>query len=862
MTARFILLSVRVSVALLLVCPPRAAPAQSPRKWEIYLLPHSHVDIGYTKLQTEVESDHWQFLEAAIEAVRKTADYPPEAQFKWNVEVLWAVESYLKQASPERRRAFIDAVKKGRIGLDALYGNELTALCRPEELLKLVDYAVRLRQRHDVTIDSAMITDVAGSTWGIVAALAHGGVKYLSAGPNSSHRIGYTRSAWDNRPFYWVSPSGRRKVLYWQTGNSYHPAFNNEAELLKFISEFERNNADYPYDVLYFRHCRGDNAGPDVRLSEFVRAFNGRHASVKLIIATTSEMFHEFERRYGDVIPSVRGDFTPYWEDGAASSASETAINRAAAERLVQAETLWAMFRPGDYPVKEFDAAWRNVLLYDEHTWGAQSYFDTGRYPPGSEGYEAQWKIKQAFATDADAQSRKLLGDALSRQRGNVQTATAVDVLNTCSWARTDVVTLPKELAVAGNVVRDSAGEEVPSQRLSTGELAFLAKGAAALAATRFTLHAGESRASARARASGTTLTNGPIALSVNEKTGAIASLTWKELGVELVDRHAGLGLNDYFYVPGKDPNDARRNGPVTITVKERGPLVASLLIESDAPGCRALSREVRVIDGVDRVDIINVVDKQKIPLADLLKPNPTKEGFHFGFALNVPAGVMRMDVPWAVVRPELDQLPGACKNWFTVQRWVDVSNRDYGVTWATVDAPMVEVGAIAPQPESTHSQRGWIKSIGPSQTLYSYVMNNYWTTNYRHDQEGVKTFRYSIEPHRRCDTGRAAEFGVERSQPLLVVPVDADSPVRGPLLAVQPEGVMVTALKPSRDGKAWIVRLFNASGQAKKAGLRSAAPRATWLSNLAEERLSPITGPIDMAANEIVTLRSAHPGE
>jgi alpha-mannosidase len=857
MSAHIAFLSVRVVVVLLLVCQSRMAPAQSQRKWEIYLLPHSHVDIGYTKLQTEVEADHWRFLEAAMEVVRQTDDYPPEAQFKWNVEVLWAVESFLKQAPPEKQRAFFDAVKEGRIGLDALYGNELTALCRPEELLRLVDYAVRLRRDHDVTIDSAMITDVAGYTWGIVPALAHGGVKYLSAGPNSSHRIGTARSAWDNRPFYWVAPCGRRKVLYWQTGNSYHPAFRNEAELLQFIQEFERNNTDYPYDMLYFRHCDGDNAGPDLKLSDFVRDWNDRHPSVKLIIATTGAMFRQFERRYGDIIPSLSGDFTPYWEDGAASSASETALNRAAAERLVQAETLWAMLRSGDYPVQEFDAAWRNVLLYDEHTWGAQSYFDVGRYPPGSAGYIAQWKIKQAFALDADAQSRKLMRDALSQERSNKVAATAVGVVNTCSWARTDVVTLPGELAVAGDVVRNAAGTEVPSQRLSTGALAFLAKDVPALATARYTIHGGSPKAAASARASGAILDNGSIALKLDQKTGAIASLTWKKLEADLVNENAGLGLNDFFHVSGKDPKDARGNGPVTISVKEQGPLVASLLIESDAPGCHALSREVRILADIDRVDIINLVDKRKIPLADLLKPNPTKESFHFGFAFNVPAGVMRMDVPWAVVRPDLDQLAGSCKNWFTVQRWIDVSNQDYGVTWATIDAPMVEVGAIAPQPENTHSHQGWIDLIGPAQTLYSYVMNNYWTTNYRHDQEGVKVFRYSIEPHLQRDISGAAAFGVERSQPLQVVPVDPDSPARGPLLSVQPKSVMVTALKPSQDGKAWIVRLFNTSAHTHQASLRWTAPRTTWLSNLAEERLGPITGPIDMASNEIVTLRS-----
>ena len=38
---------------------------------EIYLLPHSHVDIGYTKLQTEVEKDHWGFYEAWIEKAKR-----------------------------------------------------------------------------------------------------------------------------------------------------------------------------------------------------------------------------------------------------------------------------------------------------------------------------------------------------------------------------------------------------------------------------------------------------------------------------------------------------------------------------------------------------------------------------------------------------------------------------------------------------------------------------------------------------------------------------------------------------------------------------------------------------------------------
>jgi hypothetical protein len=178
-------------------------------KWKVYVLHHSHVDIGYTHVQTEVLSKHWEYFKQVIDLARESVNYPDGSRFKWNVEVLWAVESYLKQATPDERRAFVDAVKKGWIGLDALYGNELTALCRPEELIRLVDYAQKLRRRYDLTINSAMITDVPGYTWGIVPVLAQSDVKYFSAGPNRRHRIGYTLSTWGDKPFYWESPCGK-----------------------------------------------------------------------------------------------------------------------------------------------------------------------------------------------------------------------------------------------------------------------------------------------------------------------------------------------------------------------------------------------------------------------------------------------------------------------------------------------------------------------------------------------------------------------------------------------------------------------------------------------------------------------------
>ncbi len=187
-----------------------------------------------------------------------------------------------------------------------------------------------------------------------------------------------------------------------------------------------------------------------------VKEWNEKYAYPKLVIATTDEMFRDFEQRYGDQLPTAQGDFTPYWEDGAASSARETALNRASAERLVQAETLFALFNPQAYPADDFSQAWRNVLLYDEHTWAAHNSISQPDHP----FVKSQWAIKQAFALDGDKQSRQLLDAALAVRgepivpEGKVN---AIDVLNTTSCGYPyALVVVPKELSSAGDVVKSS----------------------------------------------------------------------------------------------------------------------------------------------------------------------------------------------------------------------------------------------------------------------------------------------------------------------------------------------------------------------------------------------------------------------
>ena len=802
------------------------------RRWEVYVLMHSHVDIGYTHIQLEIEKKQARNITRAIELIRETKNYPPDAQFKWNAEVFWPVDQFYKTATPEQKKEFEQDVRDGYIGIDAMYANLLTGICRGEELLRQFSFATDFGRRCGVKVDSMMISDVPGLTWGVVPSLSQAGVKYISDGPNYIDRIGWARVTWEDNPFWWIGPNGTDKVLYWSSyfGYAYGSTLDRITDAVRRdIKQLEAKG--YPYDITHIRWSKGDNGSADERVMQEVHDWNAKYAYPKLIIATTSEMFHKFEKRYGDKIPTYRGDFTPYWEDGVGSSARETGMNRHNADRLLQAESLWAMLNPGKFPAAEFAEAWKNTAMYSEHTWGAHNSVRE----PDLDFVKTQWKYKQAYALNADKQSHKLLTAVLPS--GDAQT---IDVFNTTSWRRTGLVTL--SVNTKGDMVKDNTDKLIPSQRLSTGELVFLASEVPPFGAKRFTVSTGRS-ATGNAKATVGTLSTPQITVRLDPATGAITSLRQTGLNAELVDGK----LNHYIYLPGANIKDAKSNGPVKITVKEHGPLVASLMIQSDAPGCRKLLREVRVVDGLDHVELIDRVDKL---------PVRAVEGVHFGFEFNVPDATVRMNSPLAVVETEKDQLPGACKNWFSIERWVDVANAQYGVTWTTADAPLVEMGGLTANLLRTQPDpNAYMKTINPSSKLYSWVMNNHWHTNYRADQEGWTTFRYAVRPHRGYDPIAAAHFGIENTIPLIAAPAIGAKPMAS-VLQVEPAGVLVSEFKPSNDGKAWIIRLLGASGKDETAQLTLPGSPTIAYSDMSEMPGKRAPAQIPVPSWSIVTLR------
>jgi len=827
----------------------------------VYVVPHSHTDIGYTDLQTEIERKQVENLEKGMALAERTAAYPEGARFVWNVEVLWAADLFLQHKNAREIAAFESAVKAGRVALNGLYLNTLTGLSRPEEQVRNFTFATQLARRFGVTIDTAMISDIPGHSWGLVTAMAQAGIRYFSTSPNFFDRIGTAQVASADQPFWWVGPSGRERVLTWNTHQGYALSHTwsarvTTARIGEYLDHLE--NVRYPYEVTYIRWSGlGDNAEPEPTISDFVKDWTAKYAWPRLVISDQRTPFAELERRCADRIPARSGDWTPYWEDGAGSSARETVMNRQSADRLTQAQALWAMFAPERWPAALADEAWKKVLLYTEHTWGAWNSVSQPELPFVAN----QWAIKRGYAEEASALSKKLF-DAATQGSGP---AGSFDVVNTLSWARTDVVRVPAAMSGGGDRVLGPDGKAVPSQRLAGGELAVLVQNLPPFSSRRFRAVAGLAEAPREfpVQVSGLRLANGRVSALADEATGGVTRLEVAGSARNFVDTARGESLNAYLFMVGRDSGQAQRSGPATITAIDRGPLVATLRAESPAPGTRRLVRDVTLTAGADRIDFETTVDKVRAPAGPKgdYYGDASKESVNLAFPFDVEGGQVRVELPLGgVIRPDIEQVAGSCKNWFTIGNWTDVSAPGRGVTLVALDAPLLQVGGLTANLLNSQSDpRVWRASVGSPTSLYPWLMNNHWGTNYRAYQEGPVTFRFAARPHQGYDPAAATRVATGMSQPMLVLPAAGNAPAGESRLRLSTEDVVVTGFKPADDGGGWIVRLYNVSGQDARVSLTwsKPAPSALRISDTSERPGAIVDGPVPIPAWGVVTLRA-----
>jgi alpha-mannosidase len=259
--------------------------------------------------------------------------------------------------------------------------------------------------------------------------------------------------------------------------------------------------------------------------------------------------------------------------------------------------------------------------------------------------------------------------------------------------------------------------------------------------------------------------------------------------------------------------------------------------LESQNTNTPSIKTEIRLFDHEKKIEFVEDLDKTEVI---------TKEAAYFAFPFDLKQPQFKYEIQNGVVDPSKDMYPGAGHEWFSAQHWVSVEQNGVAATVMPLDAPLITLGDInrGEWPEKFENRTG---------SVFSYVMNNYWDTNYRAGQGGHFTFHYEVTSAPSTNAADLSRMGWEAITPLeadTVTPQDkaltpttatsAGGTAQAPsmeavgkfsmsldgkqqsLLNVEDANVLLETWKPAEDGNGTILRFLDLGGTERRVAVRT----------------------------------------
>ncbi len=640
----------------------------------------------------------------------------------------------------------------------------------------------------------------------------------------------------------------------------------------------------YHYDILHLRvqSMIADNAPPSLTVAETVRDWNARWAFPRLRMATNREFFEEVERRYGDRLDAFEGDWTDWWVDGVGSGALPLGLNRRAQRAMATGRTLHALadVLSGDRSsaaAVEVDQAYEDAALFDEHTWGAANPWEERLEQMGSGAL--QWQRKAAFALSAYERAEALVDTGIRRLAdcflSPAGVLAAILVVNPSAWARTDLVRvfLPAERVPPGArfALKEGASErDVPFAIEPQQHAKFRAKGqwltfvaeVPPLGYARYDVVAGQARDEVNPQppvSDPFTLNSRFYRVVLDPRDGYITSIIDRDTGLDLVDANAPFGFNEYIYdrytsaagfnhlsgrIQAVDTSlfgSRATAGHASLVSRATDVIAERVTLRLVAPGAAWLETMITVPRDVKRVEIVNRLQK----LATM-----EKESVYFAFPFSIDDPDPEYEITGGVTSLEAPHIPGSARHMFAVGHWLALGDKRAAAAWATLEAPLVELGTIAlpyaPFPPTIPAERGRRSSV------YSWALNNLWDTNFPPAQGGEMTFYYAVSSDRALSRRELGmRTGAALSRPLvgLCLPSRASDrankfPARGSFCTVSEPLVEVATIAPSRRGYDLVAFLHSLAPETVDARVRfpSLPVARMWIGTFLEREMREVS--------------------
>ncbi|MCS7181364.1 MAG: hypothetical protein NZ891_08480, partial [bacterium] len=230
--------------------------------------------------------------------------------------------------------------------------------------------------------------------------------------------------------------------------------------------------------------------------------------------------------------------------------------------------------------------------------------------------------------------------------------------------------------------------------------------------------------------------------IEINEENGAISSIIDKELKEEMVDKDSPYLFNRYIFEEivskegrnsiwdeySKEPlwSESRKRrdakfkryfSKLKFAEKCKNKEAEKIILKLKGKGCKNILSEIELCNKEKIIKIKNTLFKEE---------NINPEGVYFAFPFNLICPKIKISGPGkSIFIPEKEQLLNTAKDYYSTEDWIILSDISKSILFISPDSPLIQLSDI--------NTGKWLKKLDIKKGwVFSYVINNYWYTNFK----------------------------------------------------------------------------------------------------------------------------------
>ena len=775
------------------------------KQFTVRAIGNSHIDMAWLWPWTETVEVVRNTFQSVLALMR---EYP---DFKFTMSSARTYE-WMQEKYPDLFKEIAQRVKEGRWEvIGGMWVEPDLNMPAGESLVRQILIGTRYFQKNfGVDVHIGWNPDSFGYNWQLPQIYKKSGIDYFVTS-KLLWATDYTKFPY--RLFWWEAPDGSRLLTYFphEYANEFDPEqitkdFAFYAPLIYGPKLTDSPQMLYLYGV-------GDHGGGPTRtmLDRADRLRAPDTVFPKVEFSTAKDFFADLQKELPRLkVPTWRDELYFEYHRGVFTTQSDTKqrIRRDEdlmldAEKFASVASLFGR----SYPQDEFELAWKNLLFDHFHD-----------IMPGS-GIAVNYLDAKRNLEDVARSGNQIMEGALGEIAAHINTQGAgvpVVVLNSLSWPRTEVIEVEAQLPGPTKQVQvvDSEGKPADSELLAIepgtnrARLLILARTPALGFETYFvreTAKAAVNRSIAKATAD--SMENEFLRIKVNPQTGCVTSLFDKRSQTEALapaetdtggpkEFACGNLLQTFYDKPKQwdawniDADFEKQHWDLDkaddVKLIESGPLRAIIRVKKHFQNSTFV-QDITMYAGVPRVDVKMQADWREKHI--LLK---------VAFPLSAHNDKATFEIPYgSIERPTTRNTPAEqAKFEVPAQRWADLSDAKHGFS-------------LLNDSKYGYDAKGNVLRL-------SLLRSPEWPDP--HADEGHHEFTYSMYPH--AGTWRDAATvrrGYELNSELIVVSTSnhhGTLPPQHSFVNVQPDDVVLTAVKKAEDDNALILRFYEWAGR------------------------------------------------